>query len=210
MTSKDLTHDAPVIAFVDAGQLDPEVLALYTRINASVGFVPNSMKTYLHRPKVAAALLDMSLAIYGEDDDSLPMPIQAKLGLVCSSVNGCAYCTTHQCSLLQTPTPHRIGGLSLGLSDDQVSALISGADEGGDARERACFAYARTASRDANAVSDEILSALRAHLTPGQIIQLAAIVGMWKLFNTVHDSLHLPIEAQMEPYRRFLPEPAQP
>lgn len=199
--SDTIDTGAPAIPFVDVDALDAETRALYEKIGASIGFVPNSMKTYLHRPRVAAALLGLSSAIYGVDDDSLPMAVQSKLGLICSSINGCAYCSSHQCSALQNPAAH--GAAVQGLSDEEVSAVVSGEDEGSDDVERACFAYARAASLDANSVSDETLSELKSLLTPGQIVQLSAIVGMWKLFNTIHDSLHLPIEEEKQAYRHF-------
>ena len=41
----------------------------------------------------------------------------------------------------------------------------------------------------------EILDRLAAHLTPPQVVELACVVGFWKMFNTIHDSLHVPLEA---------------
>lgn len=205
MSQTGAVHEnAPAIPFVDIDALDAETRSLYDRIEASIGYVPNSMKTYLHRPRTAAALLGLSSAIYGVDEDSLPMAVQSKLGLICSSINGCAYCSSHQCNALQNPPPQ--AAALAGLSDDEVAAVISGEDEGGDPVERVCFAYARAASFDPNSVSAEILAGLKAVLTPGQIVQLAAIVGMWKLFNTIHDSLHLPIEDDKIAYRHFFDE----
>lgn len=194
----------PAIPFVDAEELSAEDRALYDRIESAIGYVPNSMKTYLHRPKIAAAFLSLSSAIYGVDEDSLPVSVQSKLGTICSAINGCAYCTSHQCNAVQNPPAQAAS--ATGLSDDEVSALISGADEGGDPVEQACFAYARAASFDPNSVSAELLDDLKKVLTPPQIVQLSAIVGMWKLFNTIHDSLHLPIEDDKQAYRHFFDE----
>ncbi|MEZ5737660.1 MAG: hypothetical protein R3E09_17985 [Novosphingobium sp.] len=192
---------APAIPFVDPENLDPETRALHDKIGAAIGYVPNSMLTYLHRPQIAAAFLGLSSAIYGVDEESLPMSVQSKLGVICSAINGCAYCTSHQCNALQNPAAH--AGALAGLSDGEVERLISGEDKGSDPVEQVCFAYARSASYDPNSVSAAMLSELRERLTPAQIVQLAAIVGMWKLFNTIHDSLHLPIEDDKLPYRRF-------
>ena len=44
---------------------------------------------------------------------------------------------------------------------------------------------------------DEILQRLKQHLTPPQIVELACVVGFWKFYNTVHDSLHIPVESQL-------------
>ena len=34
-------------------------------------------------------------------------------------------------------------------------------------------------------------------LTPAQIIELASVVGFWKLYNTIHLSLKVPLEANL-------------
>ena len=190
----------PAIPFVEVEALDLQARAVHDRIQAAIGFMPNSMLTYLHRPAIAAALIDLRAAVYAADDDSLPATIQARLGLICSSVNGCAYCTSHQCSSVQSP---KAQVQAAGLTDAQVADLISGKDEGNDPVERACYAFARAASFDPGSVSLEMLQELRTLLTPSQIVQLAAIVGKWKMINLIHDGLHLPIEDSKLDYLHF-------
>ncbi len=63
--------------------------------------------------------------------------------------------------------------------------------------EAVCFEYVRVASADPTRVPDELLSRMRALLTPPQIVELAAVVGFWKFYNTVHDSLHIPVETPL-------------
>ena len=38
---------------------------------------------------------------------------------------------------------------------------------------------------------------MKKHLTPPQIVELACVVGFWKFYNAVHDSLHIPIESEL-------------
>jgi alkylhydroperoxidase family enzyme len=73
-------------------------------------------------------------------------------------------------------------------------ALVSGDYQAADLVERACLAYARAASFDPASVGAAMLEELKGVLTPAQIVELAAVVGMWKMINTIHDTLHLPIE----------------
>jgi alkylhydroperoxidase family enzyme len=63
--------------------------------------------------------------------------------------------------------------------------------------ERACFDYVRAASEDPTSVPDEILQRCKQHLTPAQIVELACVVGFWKFYNAVHDSLHIPVESSL-------------
>jgi alkylhydroperoxidase family enzyme len=59
------------------------------------------------------------------------------------------------------------------------------------------MAFVGAASADPTAVSDALLQRLREHLSPEQIVELAAVVGFWKMYNTIHDSLHIPIESAL-------------
>jgi alkylhydroperoxidase family enzyme len=63
--------------------------------------------------------------------------------------------------------------------------------------ERACFDYVTAASRDPQTVPDDVYKRLVQHLTPPQIVELACVVGFWKMYNTIHDSLRIPIEAHL-------------
>ena len=127
---------------------------------------------------------------------TLPVALKIKLGVICSSVNGCTYCTSHQCSLAQNGG----AGADWGMSDAALAALISGRDEGTDEIERLCFEFARSASFSAPDVPLALLDRLKAALDTAQIVELGCVVSMWKFFNTMHDSLHIPAEGVMARY----------
>ena len=171
----------PVIPFVAPATLDPQSRAALDGMAAMLGFVPASMLTYFHRPPIANAIMALMGAVFQAPDSALPSALKGKLGILCSAINGCAYCVSHQCH-------------AGGADDAALLALVSGADEGGDAVERACFAYARAASFDPASVDVAMLEELKAVLSPAQIVELATVVGMWKMINTIHDTLHLPVE----------------
>ena len=112
-----------------------------------------------------------------------------------AQINGCAYCTSHHCNTLKSPSGGEAEGW--GMEEGELRELLSGDLEPQDARERACFDYVRAASEDPSNVPREVLERLTQHLTPAQIVELACVVGFWKLYNTIHDSLHIPIEAAL-------------
>lgn len=194
----DSVSPAPVIPFADPASLDPQSRAMLDRIASMTGFVPNSMLTYVHRPAIAGAIMGLMGAIFQDAAATLPAATKGRLGIICSAINGCSYCTSHQCHSAQHPS-----GGAAGLSDDELQDLVSGKDEGRDAVERACYAYARAASFDPNSVGVELLEQLKSVLSSAQIVELAAVVGLWKFINTVHDTLHLPIEQDLAHYGRF-------
>lgn len=90
------------------------------------------------------------------------------------------------------------------LTDDEVLALISGSDKGSNDIERLCFEFARTASRRAGDVTVELLERLKERLSASQIVELGCVVSMWKFFNTMHDSLHIPSEGALSKYSGFI------
>jgi len=84
-----------------------------------------------------------------------------------------------------------------GVNEQEVQDIITGAYNPKNESESACFDYVRSASEKPTAVPDEILERLKKHLTPPQIVELACVVGFWKFYNTVHDSLHIPVESEL-------------
>jgi alkylhydroperoxidase family enzyme len=70
--------------------------------------------------------------------------------------------------------------------------------------EAACFDFVRIASTDPANVPSRVLDNLKKHLTPPQIVELACVVGFWKFYNTVHDSLHIPVEEHMLNDKRYV------
>lgn len=189
----------PIIPFVDKANLAAQDLALLDRLAGQFGFEHNSFLTYLHRPAIARALVVLMGAIYQDADASLPADLKGKLGIICSTINGCTYCTSHQCHAAAHPPAG-----TAGLSEEAIAALASGTDTGKDALERACFAYARAASFDPASVSVAILEDLKQVASTPQIVELAVVVGLWKMVNTIHDTLKLPVEAQVQDFTRFL------
>lgn len=187
---------APVIPYPDESSLTDDARALLGETTKMLGVVPNAPRTYLHRPEIARAIDGMYRSIVLSDQSTLPVALKIKLGVICSSVNGCVYCTSHQCSLVQKGA----GGADWGLDDEALIALISGRDEGTDEIERLCFEYARSASFSAPDVPLALLERLKARLTSAQIVELGCVVSMWKFFNTMHDSLHIPSEPRMARY----------
>ena len=61
--------------------------------------------------------------------------------------------------------------------------------------ERAAFEFAETLTRDSNHIPDELFRELRRHFEEGQIVEVAAVAGLFNYFNRFNNAL------QMEPTR---------
>ena len=128
-------------------------------------------------------------------EHQLDQLLKRKLAAVACSINGCAYCTAHSCSMLKKPK--ELGFEGWGVSEEELQDIITGAYVPANEMERACFDYVRAASEDPTSVPDEILQRCKQHLTPAQTVELACVVGFWKFYNAVHDSLHIPVESSL-------------
>jgi len=182
----------PYVAPKDYPERLRPALAAYEK---RMGFLPNALKLYMHRPEILELLIRLNNTVMRDESGQLDKGLKRRIGALCSKINGCTYCISHNCNTLKTAIGADAEGW--GFDDAAMRRLYAPGYRGENEFENACFDYARAASEDASSVSTEILERLRARLTPPQIIELAAVVGFWKMFNTIHDSLHVPIEAAL-------------
>lgn len=187
----------PFIPYVQEKDYPQKLNPVLEPYRKRMGFVPNALKLYMHRPEIAETLWQLNSRIMRDPSSTLDQFLKRRLGAVCCAINGCAYCTSHCCAMLKKPRGAEAEGW--GMSDEEVRRLITGETAPANEFERACFDYVRAASSDPTQVPDEILERLTKHLSPAQIVELACVVGFWKFYNTVHDSLHIPVEASLLP-----------
>jgi uncharacterized peroxidase-related enzyme len=191
-----LTAEAePLIPYADMDSLPDKLKAPLAAYEARMGFMPNALKLYAHRPEILSLLVQLNNTVMRDASGTLDAGLKRRLGAYCSRLNGCTYCTAHNCGTLKTAIDSDAEGW--GFSDDDVAALLDDDYVPDQAAEKACFDYARAASADSSNVAREILDALTDHLTPPQIVELACLVGFWKMYNTIHDSLNIPLEENL-------------
>jgi alkylhydroperoxidase family enzyme len=190
-----LVEGEPFVPYKPEAEFDPRLKPVVEPYKKRMGFLPNALKLYAHRPEIAETLWKLNSNIMRDPSSTLPQLLKRKLAAVACAINGCAYCTAHSCSMLKKPKEAGFEGW--GLSEKELQDIVTGDVPPADEFERVCFDYVRAASEDPTAVPDVILDRLKQHLTPPQIIELACVVGFWKFYNTVHDSLHIPVESQL-------------
>jgi uncharacterized peroxidase-related enzyme len=185
----------PFIPYVQEKDCPEELKPILEPYKKRMGFLPNALKLYMHRPEIAGPLWMLNSKIMRDQSSTLDQGLKRRLAATVSRINECTYCTSHHCAMLKAPTG--MGAEGWGLKDDEVVALLR--DEGvpNNEMERVCFDFAAAASHNSQGVSDEIYERLAYLLTPPQIIELACLVGFWKMYNTIHDSLRIPIEAHL-------------
>ena len=187
------THQ-PFIPYVPDEKVVERLRAVVEPYMKRMGFLPNALKLYAYRPEIAETLFRLNSNVMRDPSSTLDQFLKRKLAAVACKTNGCAYCTAHSCNMLM-----RDKGSSEGwsLSQNELLDILDDDYQPANPMERACFDYVRAASADPGNVPDALLENLKKHLTPPQIIELACVVGFWKFYNAVHDSLHIPVEEHL-------------
>ena len=112
-----------------------------------MGFLPNALKLYAHRPEIAETLFRLNSNIMRDPSSTLDQFLKRKLSAVASRTNGCTYCTAHCCSMLIKSSS--LGPEGWGLNESEVHDLLSGDYQPKDELERACIDFVVAASTEA-------------------------------------------------------------
>ncbi|MGH7962149.1 MAG: carboxymuconolactone decarboxylase family protein [Candidatus Binatia bacterium] len=185
----------PLIPYIEPQDYPRQLRPVLDPYIARMGFLPNALKIYMHRPEIAETLWKLNNNVMRDPSSTLDQFLKRRLGAVASKINGCTYCTSHHCAILKNDPDS--GSEGWGLSDEDLTNLLTEDLEPRDEFERVCFDFVRAASEDPKNVPAEIYQRLVKLLTPPQIVELACVVGFWKLYNTVHDSLKVPLESAL-------------
>ena len=76
-----------------------------------------------------------------------------------------------------------------------MQGLAGGILEGFAPRERTALEFAGRLTENSNSIGDALFAELRQHFDEGEIVEIAAVAGLFNYFNRVNNAL------QMEPTR---------
>ncbi len=159
---------------------DPAVAGIFEWVTQMEGSVPNHFYVELNFPEFFTAKLGATKVLW--EAGELTMEEIQHVGILVSRDNGCPYCTAAFCTILNH---------GLGTSEDYITDLLSRGVESAQApRLRAILDYALQVNRDAAAVSDDDVQALRdVGLTDKGIVQLTHVVSDFTSYNRLNLAL---------------------
>ncbi len=150
----------------------------------TLGFVPNSLFTMMHRPRIATAFLEMNKAVM-ENKGRVTSSLKRLLAYISSMTTGCRYCEAHTIRAAV-----RYGAEQEKLEniwEYQTHPAFSDA-------ERAVFDLAVAASQVPNAVTDEISERMREHWEEGEIVEILGVIALFGYLNRWNDSMGTKLE----------------
>ena len=164
---------------------DAELSALITLYEETLGFCPNSVLTMSHRPEIAKSFVALNKAVM-DNHGRVTSALKRLIGYVSSHVAGCRYCQAHTIRAAER----------YGAEAEQMAHIWAfDTHPAFSPAERAALSFARAASLIPNAVDDDIKTALHAHWSEGEIVEIAGVVALFGYLNRWNDSMGTTLEA---------------
>lgn len=161
----------------------PELAEGFARIEAILGFVPNSNLIMARHPALLKTFQQLAVAALAPV--KVPAPLKILVGHMASRASGCSYCIAHTGHILEK------NGLDPAKMEAiwsyETSPLFTPA-------ERAAMTVARGAGLSPNAVSDADFAELKKHFDEDQIVELVGVIALYGFLNRWNDTLATELE----------------
>ncbi len=150
----------------------------------TLGFTPNSLFTMMHRPRIAAAFVEMNQAVM-ENKGRVTSALKRQIAYLSSMTTGCRYCEAHAIR----------AAVRYGSEEDKLQNIwdYKTYPAFSDA-ERAAFDLAIAASNVPNGVNDEISDKMREHWDEGEIVEILGVIALFGYLNRWNDSMGTQLE----------------
>lgn len=175
------------VPLLDRSHLRPDVAALYDKLYADRGVVPNMFKGLANVPDLVlgiAALLKPLMA-----DSVLTGWYKELIATRVAALNDCEYCVS----------AHRVLALQRGATRQQVASAEDVAQktsfESGPftEKEKAGFRCADLLHASGHAIDDAAFAALSAHFNTEEIVELTAVAAAFEFFPRINTALRIPV-----------------
>lgn len=168
------------ISRVERSALAPDIAAMYDKVFAQRGNVPNMFRVMAHRPEIFATMQAHFAAVL--NTGTVPTKLKELIIVRTSQLNQTPYCLASHTTLAR----------KLGWTDDQLGHLGEWAERDDfTAAEKAAIRLAETVTRDAHALSDEQFAELCSYYSEGEIVELLCAIGLFNYFNRFNDALRM-------------------
>jgi uncharacterized peroxidase-related enzyme len=161
-------------------EVTPDLAALFDKVFAQRGNVPNMFRVMAHRPEIFATMQAHFGAVL--NTGTVSTKLKELLIVRTSQVNKTPYCLAS----------HTVIAKGLGWSEDQLSSLAewSHRDDFTPA-EKAALRLAETVTSDPHAVTDEQFAELRNFFSEGEVVELLCAIGLFNYFNRFNNALQM-------------------
>jgi uncharacterized peroxidase-related enzyme len=168
------------ISRLDRSEVTPDLAALFDKVYALRGNVPNMFRVMAHRPEIFATMQSHFGAVL--NTGTVPTKLKELIIVRTSQVNDTPYCLAS----------HTVLARGLGWTDDQLENLADWQRrEDFTPAEKAALRLAETVTRDARAVTDDQYAELRSFYSEGEVVELLCAIGLFNYFNRFNNALKM-------------------
>ena len=170
----------PRIPTIDYEKADPAAREIFDHYKQERGNVPNMFRTVAHRPEILRTMIAHFRAVM--ETGTVGVKLKELVIVRTSQLNQCEYCLNSHTQLAQQH----------GWSEAQITDLANFRNRTDfNEREKAALELAERETLDSTGIDDEFWARLRQHFDEGEIIELAAAIGLFNYFNRFNNSLKL-------------------
>jgi uncharacterized peroxidase-related enzyme len=151
----------------------------FERKIAERGNIPNMYRAFGHRPWLLSTMDSHFAAVMGSGN--VPLKLKEMLALQTSLQNQSQYCAAS----------HTLLAERTGATPAQIASLLDFEAGPYSEKEKAALRFGLQMTRDSNGIPDATFAAVRAHFDEGEIVEIAAVVGLFAYFNRFNNALGL-------------------
>lgn len=163
----------PIVKMVSMDELKGEAKKIYEGFIAKGKKVPKWVEVMANCEDILVGFFTMFKATM--DDAPLPAVLKWKVADLVSRLNKCEFCLDVTHAQLK----------QFGVSDEEIANLEAKADD----KERSALAYARAMTEKAYEMPAEVVATARKHFSDEELVELAAVVGLFNYINRFNDAL---------------------
>ncbi|MGE3246556.1 MAG: carboxymuconolactone decarboxylase family protein [Beijerinckiaceae bacterium] len=161
----------------------PELAEGFAKVEAILGFVPNSNLIMARHPALLRGFQQLAVAALAPG--KVPAPVKIMVAHMASHASGCNYCIAHTGHITEK------NGIPAekfaAIWDYETSALYSPA-------ERAAIAVARGAAQVPNSVTDSDFDELKRHWSEDQCVEIVGVIALYGFLNRFNDTVATDLE----------------
>lgn len=158
---------------IDPTDEPDELRAVFDELRRTRGRVPGMYRTLAHQPEILAAHRAYFRAAL--DAGTLPRAFKEKIAFRVAQLRGSAY----------SSASHRRYALRHGVAASELAAIEVSDYSTLDPSEQAALIFAEEVVRTRGRVSDAVFEAVATHFSTGELVEIAALIGIMELASTL-------------------------
>jgi uncharacterized peroxidase-related enzyme len=170
----------PRIRTITYEEAEPSAREVFDNYQKERGNIPNMFRTAAYRPEILRTMIAHFRAIM--ESGTVGIKLKELIAVRTSQINHCDYCVASHAQVAQR----------FGWSEEQLADLANFRIRSDfTPREKAALELAERESLESENVDDAFWGRLREHFDEGEIIELAATIGLFNYFTRFNNALRL-------------------